>query len=577
LIPVVKIMGVHPEQMRRLLLMAFCACIGALSFIAGWLVPAHLRAVDLGVIEQAGKDTPGVVSHGLELSKEGKMGAASLFLQAAQNLKLAGAKDLALSVSSLAIHHPNYTVFGGAEPRLEILFDAASTNTVSEPFADFIVHFENRERVLRFLLDSSRPVVQELLKSRTSTNTVLFPPASSSSGQAYDAALCICALLVENGKLSKELTAEVLQSAAAANQGRSSEPLESTMMDLLSLSQRLNWNQLGELVASVTDQQTLRLLSEQVRQSEAKLPVLFSAVVLTRKPDSITGYLRQYSRSGLNDIESSLRYGAGAITELLHRNQQVTHSELKARMANTPAVSNYYQFLLDCCWQLPITSLVVKWIFYMLAGFLLAELYFQIRPASSAVAAHYPVYLRAARNSLFSMGFLLVALLFTEPFLAQADQRAKVSFQLRIPIQNNIAAAGVSKPFMNKPTSNLDQDLMILALFFVLQALLYTVCLLKLAEIRRQNASPQFKLELLANEDHLFDAGLYLGFVGTIICLILATMGIVKPSLMAAYSSTSFGIVFVSVFKIFHLRQARRVLLHEINSLTTSTAAPKAP
>jgi hypothetical protein len=32
---------------------------------------------------------------------------------------------------------------------------------------------------------------------------------------------------------------------------------------------------------------------------------------------------------------------------------------------------------------------------------------------------------------------------------------------------------------------------------------------------------------------------------------------------MAAYSSTSFGIIFVSIFKIFHLRPYRRQLLLE--------------
>ena len=71
------------------------------------------------------------------------------------------------------------------------------------------------------------------------------------------------------------------------------------------------------------------------------------------------------------------------------------------------------------------------------------------------------------------------------------------------------------------------------------------------------------KLRLLENEEHLFDAGLYLGFAGTIISLILVSLGMIKPSLMAAYSSTSFGIIFVSIFKIFHLRPFRRKLLLE--------------
>ena len=70
---------------------------------------------------------------------------------------------------------------------------------------------------------------------------------------------------------------------------------------------------------------------------------------------------------------------------------------------------------------------------------------------------------------------------------------------------------------MNHPS------LLTLLLFLVLQGLIYTACLFKLAEVRRQNLPPRVKLKLLENEDHLFDAGLYLGFVGTIISLILVS------------------------------------------------------
>jgi hypothetical protein len=119
-----------------------------------------------------------------------------------------------------------------------------------------------------------------------------------------------------------------------------------------------------------------------------------------------------------------------------------------------------------------------------------------------------------------------------------------------------------------------------LLLFFVLQALIYSACLVKLAEIRRQRVGPRIKLKLLENEDHLFDAGLYLGFAGTIVSLILVSLGVIKPSLMAAYSSTSFGIIFVSIFKIFHLRPERRKLLlqseaAEVPQPATSPAASR--
>ena len=94
-----------------------------------------------------------------------------------------------------------------------------------------------------------------------------------------------------------------------------------------------------------------------------------------------------------------------------------------------------------------------------------------------------------------------------------------------------------------------------------MQALLYCACLVKLAEVRRQNVAPRLKLRLLENEEHLFDAGLYLGFGGTIVCLILASLNLTQFSLMAAYSCTAFGILFVSIFKIFQLRKFRRQLL----------------
>jgi hypothetical protein len=127
--------------------------------------------------------------------------------------------------------------------------------------------------------------------------------------------------------------------------------------------------------------------------------------------------------------------------------------------------------------------------------------------------------------------------------------------------------AGIKQTIMN-PTI-----ILTLLAFFVLQALLYMACIVKLAEIRRQHVPPRMKLKLLENEDHLFDAGLYLGFVGTIISLIIASMGLIKFSLMAAYSSTSFGIIFVVIFKIFHLRPARRKLLLEAEAGDASAGA----
>jgi hypothetical protein len=99
---------------------------------------------------------------------------------------------------------------------------------------------------------------------------------------------------------------------------------------------------------------------------------------------------------------------------------------------------------------------------------------------------------------------------------------------------------------------------------------------MKLAEIRRQRVSPRVKLRLLENEEHLFDAGLYLGFLGTIVAFIIYSIYVKHQfDLMVAYSSTSFGILFVSFFKIFHLRPVRRQLVLEAEA-ESPTVAPTA-
>jgi hypothetical protein len=174
------------------------------------------------------------------------------------------------------------------------------------------------------------------------------------------------------------------------------------------------------------------------------------------------------------------------------------------------------------------------------------------------------------REILFALGFLLVVLLLSEPFLAQESPKVMFPLRLHLPgagLALAAAASNATSKIMNIP------NLLTLLLFFVLQALIYIACLVKLAEIRRQRVLPRVQLKLLENEDHLFDAGLYLGFCGTIVSLILVSLNVIQFTLMAAYSSTAFGIIFVSVFKIFHLRPVRRLLLLQAEEETVALAA----
>jgi hypothetical protein len=355
------------------------------------------------------------------------------------------------------------------------------------------------------------------------------------------------------------LSREIVASAAQANGGGSPQPLEETLLDLLSLGQRFNWTQLSVFVGQVPNIQTLRLLGNIARKSEDQLAVLFSAVQLSGNPVGVGNYIVTFSRTGLKDLGASLRYGAGGVRELLKRQKSVFSSGVRQRATQNSPLGAFASIAVDYAWRTPLMALCVKWCLYLVAGFLLAAALHFGRPPVSRLET--PLQVRGfhiAREILFALGFLVVILFLSEPFLAQESQKAEFAFRLRLPM-----AGGAVTPGTNSvKTSFMDpKSLLTLLLFFVLQGLIYTACLVKLAEIRRQRVEPRIKLRLLENEEHLFDAGLYLGFAGTIISLILVSLGFIKPSLMAAYSSTSFGIIFVSIFKIFHLRPERRRLL----------------
>jgi hypothetical protein len=560
--------------MMRWFLFLICAILGLVMLICGLLVPAHLRAVDARVLQRAAKSGADLPGQGMRLVNERKLGPAQMVLEVARKHALPGAAQLESAIREVATRHPGLGFWGEPEPGLQALLrapgQAAGTDTM--PFTEFAVLRENRERILEVMRLAPNPLVQELLRSRGLTNTVLFPPSISASGQAYDTAVCLAGLLAAGGRLTEGLNSGLYNLAFEANHGVNSQRFEQALMDVLSLGQRFNWGQLVGFVRNIENVENLRLLAGIARGADERLPVVFCAVYLSGTPDKVAKYALRFGQTGLPDLGASLRYGPGGVKELLNRNQRVVDSRFQRLLSQPAPMRAFVGFTLDYCWLAPWFALAAKWLLYLIGGFLFAAAAHYARPAVSLL--EQPLQVRGfhvAREVLFALGFLLVVLLLSEPFLSQDSQKMDFPFRLRLPTVGSIVPAGntsVQSTFMNQ------LSLLTLLLFFVLQALIYTACLVKLAEIRRQNVPPRMKLKLLENEDHLFDAGLYLGFVGTIISLILVSLGVIKPSLMAAYSSTSFGIIFVSAFKIFNLRPVRRRLLLEAEAVQPETDLP---
>jgi len=526
-------------------------------------MPVHLRAVDASVVRSAGQQGDSVLERGQKLVNSSRLGAAQLFVAAARLAQMPGWDRLGDTLTNRLTQNPG-ALFWGNDLRIKSDF---KSQPEGPSFSALIVLRQNREPALARLDKSMSFTVQELMRCRALEHTVLFPPSSSVAGQAFDAMLAECGLLLEASQLTPALSGRIRELAEQANQGGSSQPLEQVLLDLGSLGERLNWDQLTALVARIPDPDTLHQLAVQAGNAGERLPLWFAAIQLSGKPSAVASYVAKFPETGLQDISASLWYGENGVRQLTQSGRRLYTSDGLQFLVAQHAFGGLYDFAAARSLQHLWLVLAVKWLCYLGAGFCFAATLHFFRPPVSRL--ELPLQVRGVhlvRKFLFSLGFLLVVLLLSEPYLAQESQEGVSSLRLHLPMAGVAIPAGIAglKQTVMNPTILWNPTLILtLLIFFVLQALIYVSCLVKLAEIRRQQVPARMKLKLLENEDHLFDAGLYLGFAGTIVSLIIASLGMVKFSLMAAYSSTCFGIIFVVIFKIFHLRPARRKLLME--------------
>jgi hypothetical protein len=566
--------------MKRWAWFTMCVVLGLLLLLCGWLIPAHPRAVEPAVLKSAGHNTATLTGRGVELAHIGMFGAAQMMSRAAANANLPDAKDLASAIETTAKKFPGEQAWGVSGPGLRAYFPKPPRVTGSNElsFTDFVVREENRKQSLDVLGKSKQPAVQTVLQTRSLTNTTTFAPSQAAGGEAFDAAAIITALLLEQQRLTISLSNDTYSAASQANGGGNTEALEQILLDFLSLGQRLNWGQLVAFVGKMDGAATLHDQANLVRNAGDRLPALFSAVELSGNPKGVAQYLNTFPETGLKDLAATLPFNAGGVRELLRSNHRLYPSPTRQTAAQYEPFASILSLAADYCWRTPVFALILKWFLYFSGGFLLAMAAHFGRPKVSALEEPLQVRgIHVAREILFALGFLLVVLFLSEPFLAPEGPAAALPFRLRIPTAGMVVQPGNS----NLKTSFMDykSKFIPMLLFFVLQGLLYISSIVKLAEIRRQRVGSRIKLRLLENEDHLFDAGLYLGFLGTIVAFIISSVSAQHHfDLMVAYSSTSFGILFVSVFKIFHLRPVRRKLLLEAEAepaaVATATPAP---
>jgi len=534
------------------------AVAGLVLIALGLTVPAHLRALDARVVLKEQSPNTSLVDEGLALASQGKLGPAILLLQAAQQEQLAETARLQSEVERIIRTRPIDLVLGGQDPSLASIVKVPEGRPRPVPIVDLLIARESRERVLQLLGNSSYPSMSRLLAIRNMTNTTHFPPVSSASGQPLEAAILVTGLLLHENQLSVPLRDRIEYLVSRARWDNNLELLELIFLDVLSLGRHFSWVELSDFVSRIQDPLTLQRLASQLAAAEGlDRSRVFSAVHMSHAPAQVAAYLSLFEKTGLNDLSYSLRAGKAGLRVVLEQQQRIYRPtpSMAALMARNPLAPSVTDFVAGS----QLAGLIVKLLCLACGAFLIALGLTRAFPAGAGLRTFW------LPEAVFTLGFLAVALLLTEPFLGAQNQTSHFPLQWKFPMANGPLRSAIEKK-VNPMVDTL--SFVSLITFLMIQIIIYIFCRRKLGEIQKQELPSKLKLRLLENEEHLFDAGLYVGFVGTVLSLVCVSIGLIKPSLMAAYSSTSFGIIFVTILKIFYLRPYRKQLI-----IDTETAA----
>lgn len=533
--------------------------LALVALVGATLVPAYLRALDVDVVRATGSKGPSLVQEAVGLIEKEEIGQAELFMLAARELKVPEHEKLAEVLQAFKKQHPDLARHGVAASYLDPLFGAQSGE--GEPrILDLMLPDQARRRTLQMLEQSTRAGVQEILDNRQLTNTTILPPVPSASGQALETAILLTALLDRTDMISDRLSEQIESYAAAANRGQGTQPIETVYLDVLTLARVLNWAQFTGFMRLVDSLESLRGLMRQAGREVSGIAPLYAAARIAGSTAPVAGYLREFRPDGWQNLRVALAAGSDGLRLLLSADKPLHESRVRGfLLERVPALQTVFSWLLRLTLALPLLALILKYVLWLDAAFCLVRGVSWLLPherslASAQTARQFGLY----QQQVLALLLLLLGIALTEPALARAEPDASPRPSWKIPVVSAAVGSKVNEAI--KPVMK-ELNWIALLLFAVVQGALYVVNLIKLREVKRQTVPSDLKIRLLDNEEHMFDAGLYIGLGGTVLGLILPALNVVQPSLMVAYASTLFGILFVSLLKICHVRPYRRALI----------------
>ena len=542
--------------------------LASLLALFGTGIPVHFKAVAPGVLVEAGRETENIKDLASSFLDAGEVGPTALLWSADE--RLPESENARTRLKELLEANPHYWLSGGPAPYFEQflqMIKVSPSEIKDRKTLEMLMPRSNREHLLHYLEFSNNTTVHALLSTRSLTRVTRFMPVSSAAGQPLDATILMNALLVQGGHFSPEFlrTLKPVIDLAVENGAENGvEKLELFYLNMLTLGKRFNWLQLTALTRIFTNLDAVEHTAILLRRLPEIFPQLYAMILLSEDPSGVADYISGRSNEKLEDLLYALPLGRGAIISLMHSRKPLYRPPVLVRWIDQPIAWVRQAPLLSFTHHHPQAAINIKLVVILISGFALAlgvSSLFENNARASGPNRLEPLLI--LRNTIIALFFSATVWVLIEPALLDIGPEPKAKLRLVFEFANTIE----SIKSKNIGTAMLDQiTILILIIFFLLQLIIYVLGLIKVSEIKKQNASPGLKLKLLDNEDDLFDLGLYVGLGGTVLSLILLAMDIVQASLIAAYASTLFGIIFVALLKVFHVRPLRRTIILNVEN-----------
>ena len=535
--------------------------VGAALLILAAGIPAYFFECDRRTVAAAGEGTPSPLDIAGIYLDASKISTASLIAKESGTFG-----EISEAVEKQYSAHPQWVAAGGNEPFFEAYYSSVPETPARmspAPLYSVLAASDSRKKLLDFLAQADSGLVKKFISMR-GMNPAIFPPVYSSAGAPLEAALLINALMAQAGDFDRKFLLDIASIMDLSEKSpEKKEEFEKYCLATLAFAKGYDWTIVRSIFShfsSAGEAYGFARVYESAPTRDYK-NVLLAGMFECGSPSMCSRYLDGADPRRWEDFRYAFLHGEGALAFLLESGSPIYSDSAFARFLS-PICSPIKEALAPYVAKFPAAALSAKVALAVIGGYFFIRGFLRIfQPERDTPSWHSPLAL--ARGFLEALAAALVFFLLAEPnaFAANSVENAPAP-ELRFAFEKVINTIG-------EETMNFETDtatIAAVALFFVLQLTVYVFCLIRLSMIKRIKAPAKLKMQLLENEETLFDLGLYIGLGGTVFSLILLTMGIVTASLMAAYASTLFGILFTALVKTMHVRRYKRRLLLEAAS-----------